>query len=80
MPNSSSAILDHGIVDKSKPGLKRSVNLSLGHKGFLPQTLTKSEPLPCHYIFVFVYFLFCLFVCLFVCLFLSGSDRCIKGL
>ena len=63
MPNSSSAILNHGIVDKSKPDLKRSVNLSLGHKGFSPQTLTKGEPLPC-FIICFVYFLFCLFVCL----------------
>ena len=46
MPNSSSAILNHGIVDKSKPDLKRSVNLPLGHKGYFPQTFTKSEPLP----------------------------------
>ena len=40
MPNNSSAIFTNGIVDKSKPDLKRSANMSLGHEEFSTQTLT----------------------------------------
>ena len=72
MPNSSSAILNHGIVDKSKPDLKRSVNLSLGHKGVLTRTLTISEPLTYHDIFCL--FIFCSFVCFCLVLIVALKD------